>query len=95
MLILSGKHTGKTGRPHNFANNWITVSGIEGAPNLVVSPLQVKLDPDDFALFASRDPSHPKHQQAAGFWASWQLNPDGTFTSIGQPHTRRGRITHA
>jgi hypothetical protein len=74
-----GKDTTTRLVPHQYCNDWITVSNADGSPAGAVGPLQVRLDPEDFEFFAGRDPSHPTHGNHGSFWREFELREDGTF----------------
>lgn len=78
MKILRGKHAGKTGRAHQYANDWLTADLDDGTRNVTLKPSMVQLEDDeDWAKFSTTDPNI-----VGQFWREWRLNGDGTFTDL-------------
>lgn len=85
MKILTGRYAGRTGRPLQYANDWISADLDDGTPT-ILKPHMVQLDEPDRALFADQS------RHVGFFWEVWRLNEDGTFTSLlTQPERVRRR----
>lgn len=86
MKILFGRHAGKVGTLHQFANDWMTVDIPGEHQGVIVRPDQVQLDSDEHARVI--DTPH-----TGNFWAEWRLNDDGTLTALRPRQSRRTRRT--
>lgn len=75
MKILQGKYEGKTGVPHQWANDWITAD-VDGKA-IVLTPPRVQLNADEIVRFRATE----GYASVGLFWAAWLLNDDGTFTA--------------
>ncbi|MFG2046022.1 hypothetical protein ACGFIW_01160 [Micromonospora sp. NPDC048935] len=86
MLIIRGKSRGRTARPRQFANDWISVDYTdEAGGHGIVKPGQVQLETaEERALFATTN-----RGVVGNFWRMWALNPDGTFRSLNPPPLAR------
>lgn len=87
MLVVKGKHRGRTVTPHQFANDWVTVREI---PGYVFNPTMLRvMTPADRAFF-----EHADRARAGTFWSEWVLNDDGTFSSTVARAARRPARRH-
>ncbi len=79
MNILRGDGAPDEVVVREFVNDWISYDTVEACPQGgIVSPMRVRLNPDEVRWFLAR--TEPK--LVGQFWAWWQLNPDGSFTSL-------------
>lgn len=82
MRIITGKYAGRTGRLHQFANNWMTVDIPGERANAIVSPADVKLNTEEIAQVRAANPVH-----LGLFWREWEMYDDGTFIARPQDET--------
>lgn len=81
MLIIKGRHKGRSGTVHQYADNQVTVSVVlRGTPTQVsVSPAHVRLEPGERAIFENYALNGTG--SVGKFWAMWRLEGD-TFVAL-------------
>lgn len=89
MLIMKGRHRGKTVPVSQWANNWISAKDLPGQES-VLSPMMVRLDPDEIVLFR-KSIGNPK---IGYFWQAFQLLDTGDFIDL-RPVPAPRRVRHS
>lgn len=82
MKRLRGKNAGEHLVPRQYCNDWI-MADTEDGRGVIVSPLAIRLDPEDYAFF------QPGSPHAGSFWREFELTDDDRFRKVPRRHASR------